>query len=312
VRIVVALGGNALLRRGDAPDAARQADRLAVAAPALARLAAVNEVAIVHGNGPQVGLLAAENEGDRSLAAPYPLADMVAESQGLIGFWIQRALEQAGLIKDVVVLVTRTQVDPADEAFAAPSKFIGTIFTEAQARSLAQTRGWQLAADGESWRRVVASPRPLRILEAGRAASLLDSDAIVVVAGGGGIPVVGEGPAIHAVDAVVDKDFAALRVATDIGAELLIILTDVEGVFTDFGTPAARLLHTATPALLDSLEFGGGSMGPKVQAASDFVRGGGRRAIIASLDDLDAAIAGTAGTQIAEALTAVTPSHLVT
>jgi carbamate kinase len=297
VLIVVALGGNALLHRGDHPDADLQANRLAAAAPALARLAAENDVVIVHGNGPQVGLLAAENAGDRQLSRPYPLADMVAESQGLIGHWIQRALAKAGLAKDVVVLVSRTLVDSADDAFRVPTKFIGPILSSDRIADLTTGHGWTIARDGTAWRRVVASPAPIRILETERTRSLLNAGTTVVVAGGGGIPVIATG---DSVDAVVDKDLAAARIAQDLDAELLIILTDVDGVMTHYGTPQAKLLTAATPADLAPLQFSPGSMGPKVTAAAQFASTPGHRAVIASLDQLEAAVAGTAGTQIAQ------------
>jgi carbamate kinase len=296
VLIVVALGGNALLHRGDPPDADRQGDRLAAAAPALARLAAENEIVIVHGNGPQVGLLAAENAGDRQLARPYPLADMVAESQGLIGYWIQRALVTAGLVKDVVVLVSRTLVDPADRAFQLPTKFIGPVVSAERAANLTTRFGWKMARDGAGWRRVVASPAPIRVLETERTRLLLATGATVVVAGGGGIPVSATGDSL---DAVVDKDLVAARIASDLDAKLLIILTDVDGVMTHFGTSEAKLLRSVTPADLATLHFSAGSMGPKVTAAALFASTPGRRAVIASLDQLDRAVAGTAGTQIA-------------
>ena len=194
MRIVLAIGGNALLRRGEIPDAKTQVTRLAEAAPALVRLAAEHQVVIVHGNGPQVGLLAMENGDDRSLSTPYPLWDMVAESQGLIGFWLQQALGNAGLDKDVVVLVSRTLVDPTDPRLSVPTKFVGSVYDEKRAHSLAKTCGWTVATDGSGWRRVVASPLPVRILESANAVRMLDAGATVVLGGGGGIAVVPEGP----------------------------------------------------------------------------------------------------------------------
>lgn len=298
MRIVIALGGNALLHRGDPPSARLQEERLAEVAPALARLISTHEVAIVHGNGPQVGVLAIENENDRLLPAPYPLADMVAESQGLIGSWIVRALQNAEAGKDVLALISRTLVDTDDPAFAKPTKFIGSILTEAAARSAAETHGWTIAADAGGWRRVVPSPLPQEILEASRVTSLLDAGAAVVVAGGGGIPVTRTACGLTTVDAVVDKDHAASLLARLLDADLFVILTDVAGVISAFGTDHAELISRISPEQLRSEQFAAGSMGPKVAAACDFVTATGRQAIIASLSDAEAAVTGAAGTRI--------------
>ncbi|KQV05041.1 amino acid kinase family protein [Leifsonia sp. Root112D2] len=297
-RIVVALGGNALLRRGEKPDAVTQAEHLGDAWPALAKLAAEHEVVIVHGNGPQVGLLAMENGEDTTLSAPYPLSDMVAESQGLIGFWLQRALGDAGLRKDVVALISRTLVDPTDPQLLSPTKFVGVSYDESRARTLAKTHGWSIAADGSGWRRVVPSPLPIRILESSRAITLLDAGATVILAGGGGIPVIPHGTGLRGIDAVVDKDYAAARIATDIDAQLLVILTDVRGVMTDFGTPAEKLLRILRVDEIEVNTYPDGSIGPKVRAAADFVSTTGGRALIGSLERLEAVMGGTDGTEI--------------
>ena len=237
MRIVVALGGNALLRRGERPDAAPQRRHVAAAAAALADIAREHQVVVVHGNGPQVGLLALESGSDPSLSKPYPLADLVAESQGLIGLWLQQALlaEMAG---EVVTLVSQTVVDPEDGAFQVPTKFIGQVYDELSARRFAAWHGWTIQADRDGWRRVVASPLPIDIVELPIASRLLDMGVTVVLAGGGGVPVVDRDGRYESVDAVVDKDRAAALAAERLGADLLLVITDVEGVIRDFGDPA--------------------------------------------------------------------------
>ncbi|WP_328321471.1 carbamate kinase [Kribbella sp. NBC_00382] len=301
MRIVIALGGNALLRRGEPPDAAVQLAHLEAAAPALAKIAADHEVVIVHGNGPQVGLLALESLADHALSRSYPLSDLVAETQGMIGYWIQQTLANAGLTKPVITLVTQTVVDSNDPAFAEPSKFIGAGYPEAEARKLAGQNSWTVHQDGNSWRRVVASPSPRRVVELETAQTLLQHRTTVVLAGGGGIPVT-EGPSgRHGIDAVVDKDLTAALIATDLKADLLVMLTDVKAVFLDFGTPSERPLHHITLADLTDLTFPPGSMGPKVAAARQFVQDTHGRAAIGSLDDATTVIAGSTGTQLTAA-----------
>jgi carbamate kinase len=295
---VVALGGNALLRRGDSPDSAIQVRHVAEAAPALAKLATDHQLVVVHGNGPQVGMLALESAADQSLTAPYPFSELVAETQGVIGYWLQQALANAGMSKPVVALVTQTVVDAADPAFRDPSKFVGSVYDEQRAHELAEVNGWTVRRDGVGWRRVVASPIPQRIVEIGTARLLLEHDTTVVLAGGGGIPVV-DGPCgLSGVDAVVDKDQVAALVAVALGADLLVMLTDVEGVMTGFGTPEPELLRHVTTDVLGATTFPSGSMGPKVEAACRFVRATGCRAAIGGLDEAAAVIAGSAGTQV--------------
>jgi carbamate kinase len=304
LRIVVALGGNALLRRGERPDAAIQIEHVAQAAPALAKAAADHDVVLVHGNGPQVGMLALESGADASLSRPYALSDLVAETQGMIGYWLQQGLANAGLPGPVVTLVTQTVVDPADPAFRNRTKFVGSLYTEDEARDLARANGWTVRQDGTGWRRVVASPAPQRIVEIDVTEVLLRSGVTVVLAGGGGVPVI-EGPqGLEGVDAVVDKDLTAALVAELLDADLLAILTDVPAVLTGYGTPAQKPLRDVTVAQLEALDFPAGSMGPKVEAACRFARHTGRRAAIGSLDDAAHVIDGTSGTQITEAAVA--------
>lgn len=298
MRVVVALGGNALLRRGERPDSALQLGHVARAAPALARLATDHELVVVHGNGPQVGMLALESAADTALSQAYPFSELVAETQGLIGYWLQQALANAGLPTPVVTLVTQTVVDADDPAFRDPSKFVGGIYAEPEARALAARNDWVVRADGAGWRRVVASPLPVRIVELEVTRTLLAHDTTVVLAGGGGVPVVDGSDGLTGVDAVVDKDHVAALVATRLGADLLVLLTDVPAVMTGFGTPEQAALHRVGAEALARMTFPPGSMGPKVTAACAFARDAGGRAAIGSLDDVAAVVAGTAGTQV--------------
>lgn len=298
MRLVIALGGNALLHRDEPPEAATQVARLALAAPALARLARAHQVVFVHGNGPQVGLLARESVDDVALSAPYPLAALVAETQGMIGSLLIQALHDAGFAGQAVAVVTHTVVDADDPAMRMPTKFIGPVYDYRRARRLADDHGWDIAPDGDGWRRVVPSPLPHRVVELDAATTLLAAGTTVIMGGGGGIPLaVGDG--YRPVDAVVDKDHTAALLAGALGADRLVILTDVPGVIADYGTPDATVIAATTPALLRDLSFPAGSMGPKVTAACGFVERTGRRAAIGSLEHAEEVVDGTAGTQLA-------------
>jgi carbamate kinase len=297
MRIVIALGGNALLRRGEKPEASIQRAHVAEVAPALAEVARSHELLIVHGNGPQVGMLALESDADPSLISPYPLSDLVAETQGMIGLWIQQEMLNAGA-RRVTTLVSQTVVDIEDPAFAAPSKFIGPGYDEATAAALTAEHDWSMRLDGSRWRRVVASPWPHRIVELDAAELLLRNGTTVVLAGGGGVPVVVTGGALRSVDAVVDKDRVATVCAERLEADLLVVLTDVPAVMTDFGTELQRELGSVSVGDLEALTFPDGSMGPKVEACCHFVRVTGHRAAIGALGELAEVIAGRAGTQI--------------
>lgn len=299
MKVVVALGGNALLRRGERPDSAIQIQHVAEAAPALAKLATDHAVVLVHGNGPQVGMLALESAADDTLSEPYPFSDLVAETQGVIGYWLQQGLANAGLVTPVVTLVTQTVVDSADPAFADPTKFVGTGYDEVAAQHLARNHGWTVRRDGESWRRVVASPLPVRIVEVETARLLLHHGTTVVIAGGGGVPVVANQLGLIGVEAVVDKDHVAALIAAEVGADLLVLLTDVDGVMTDYGTPDQQLIRHVSPEDLGALTFPAGSMGPKVAAACRFVSETGGTAAIGSLVDAGKVIDGSAGTRVA-------------
>lgn len=297
MRVVVALGGNALLRRGERPDAAPQVDQVRHVAGPLAALSSDHELVVIHGNGPQVGLLALESAADATLSRPYPLGDLVAETQGLIGYWLQQALGRV-VPSPVVTLVSQTVVDVDDPAFATPTKFVGSVYTEEESQRLGAEHGWTFARDGDRWRRVVASPLPRRVVESQTAGLLLRHGVTVIVAGGGGIPVIEGDQGLEAIEAVVDKDMVAALVAQELGAELLVILTDVPAVMADWGTPQQRPLAAVTVSDLASTDFPAGSMGPKVEAVCEFVRVTGRRAAIGSLDDVIEVIAGTKGTQV--------------
>ncbi len=298
MRIVVALGGNALLRRGESPESAIQLEHVAEASPALAKAAMEHELVLVHGNGPQVGMLALESAADPALSRPYPFSDLVAETQGVIGYWLQQGLTNAGLTTPVVTLVTQTLVDAHDPAFGDPTKFVGTVYDEARAHELAGANGWTVRADGAGWRRVVASPLPRGIIELETARTLLAGGTTVVLAGGGGVPVV-EGPrGLTGVEAVVDKDYVAALVAKELQADLLVLLTDVDGVMSGFGTPEQRLIREVRADELHATEFPAGSMGPKVTAACQFVQETGKQAAIGALGAASDVIGGAVGTQI--------------
>jgi carbamate kinase len=298
-RVVVALGGNALIRRGERAEAATQRANIVRAVRAVAALARQHhEVVVTHGNGPQVGLLALQAEAYRDVA-PYPLDVLGAESEGMIGYLLEQELMNALPGRPVATLLTQVSVDAADPAFGQPSKPIGPVYDESAGRSLAAERGWALARDGHGVRRVVASPAPQAILELPTIRLLIGAGVLVVCAGGGGIPVTitGEG-AVHGVEAVVDKDRAAALLAEQLEADALLLLTDVPGVVAGWGTAAAVELDRATPAQLRDMTFAAGSMGPKVEAACRFAERTGGVAAIGALDDAEAILAGRAGTQI--------------
>ncbi|WP_022886163.1 carbamate kinase [Glaciibacter superstes] len=297
MRLVIALGGNALLHRHEPPEAATQVARLALAAPALARLAVQHQVVFVHGNGPQVGLLARESTDDATLTAPYPLAALDAETQGLIGSLLTQALHNAGLAGPIVTLVTHTVIDADDPAMGEPTKFIGAVYDHHRAHRLAADHGWDIARDGDGWRRVVFSPLPQRIVELHAGATLLDTGATVIMGGGGGIPLT-DHDGYTPVEAVIDKDHTAALLARALGAEQLVILTDVPGALTDYGTPDERVIGDTTPGLLRALPFPAGSMGPKVDAACTFVENTGKPAAIGALEHAEEVVDGIVGTQI--------------
>ncbi|WP_321786252.1 carbamate kinase [Burkholderia pyrrocinia] len=299
MRIVVALGGNALLRRGEAMSAAAQLQNVRLAAAQLAGIAQGNELVIVHGNGPQVGMLAT-----LSRQAPpserFPLDVLDAETEGMIGYLIELELRnRLPASRPCATLLTMVEVSAADPALDHPDKPVGPILTQAAATEMARANGWMVVADGGGYRRVVPSPRPLRFLEIEPVRALLASHAIVICAGGGGIPVVETAGGRHrGIEAVIDKDRSAARLARELDADLFVIATDVAGVYLDWGTPEARLVRRTSPEALAALRFAPGSMGPKVEAAGDFARESGRRATIGALADITRLVDDTAGTSV--------------
>ena len=294
MRIVAALGGNALARRGESPTAERQIENVRGAAAALAELVREgHELIVTHGNGPQVGLLAAQGGG-------LPLDVLGAESDGMIGYWIDRELTNLLPDRQVAALLTQVEVDPQDPAFASPSKPIGAMLSEAEAKLAAAERSWQVARDGSDYRRVVASPEPRTIVELETIAMLVRLGVIVVCGGGGGIPVVrGPDGALRGCEAVIDKDRFAALLADRLEADFLLLLTDVAAVFEDWPEPGQRPIRHIAPADLEERAFERGSMGPKVEAACRFASRPGRRAGIGALTDALQIVRGERGTIVA-------------
>ncbi|MDF1777148.1 MAG: carbamate kinase [Rhizobiaceae bacterium] len=302
MRIVVALGGNALLKRGEPMTDAAQRANVAVAAVALADLARDHQIIVAHGNGPQVGLLALQGAA-YAPDTPWPLDVLGAESEGMIGYLIEQELINA-LPDDAAcaTLLTRVEVDARDPAFDRPTKPIGPVYTQEQAESLRASHPWTLVADGKSgFRRVVASPEPRRIPGLKSIRLLVDNGITVICAGGGGIPVVRKGDgSMEGIEAVIDKDRTSALLAEALDADALLMLTDVASVYRAWGTPQQAAIKAITPAELNAMDFAEGSMGPKVAAASGFVRAGGKMAGIGRLQDARAIIEGKAGTVISE------------
>jgi carbamate kinase len=298
MRVVVALGGNALLRRGEAADAETQRRNIASAVEALAGLAGSHELVITHGNGPQVGLLALQGEAFVQVP-PYPLDVLGAETEGMIGYLLDQELVNALGARPVATLLTQVIVDADDPAFAKPTKFIGPVYTKERAQQLAFARQWAIAADGDHWRRVVPSPEPRAIVELPTIKLLVEAGVLVVCGGGGGIPVVVDRDGrLHGVEGVIDKDLAAALLAEGLGADALLMLTDVDGVQVNWGTPQSRRLSEISAGELAGMTFASGSMGPKVQAACRFAERTGGMAAIGSLADAAAILNGRRGTRV--------------
>jgi carbamate kinase len=294
--VVVALGGNALLRRGEPLDASVQRANVTIAASAVAELAREHRVVLTHGNGPQVGLLALQNEayGD---VTPYPLDVLDAETEGMVGYLLEQELGRHLERGRLATLLTQIVVDGSDPAFAHPTKFVGPVYSEATAAGLAAARGWSVEADGASWRRVVPSPEPRQIVELDTIRLLVDHGVLVTCAGGGGIPVVvDERNGLRGVEAVIDKDLSASLLATSLGADALVLLTDVDAVYTAWGTPAQAPVRSTTCSELREIGGPPGSMGPKIDAVCRFVEQGGSFAAIGALADASAILRGEAGT----------------
>lgn len=301
MRILIALGGNALLRRGEPMTAEVQRRNVQVAAAAMAPIAEHNQLVITHGNGPQVGLLALQDaayEPDEN----FPLDVLGAETEGMIGYWIEQELANR-LPPDtpLATLLTMVEVDANDPAFRNPTKFVGPACEKAEADRIAAGRGWEFRQDGASWRRVVPSPAPRRIFELRPVKWLLERGTIVICAGGGGIPTLyqpGAERKLIGVEAVVDKDACSELLAREIEADLFIMATDAEAVFLDWGTSKQRGIHRASPDAIQEHGFPAGSMGPKVDAACQFARATGRSAAIGALADIPGIVSGEKGTLI--------------
>jgi carbamate kinase len=306
MRVVVALGGNALLKRGEPMTADAQRANVRKAAPALAAVARNHELVLSHGNGPQVGLLALQASAYKEVEA-YPLDVLGAQTEGMIGYVLEQELGNL-LPADVpfATVLTMVEVDPSDPAFGDPTKFVGPVYDKATADQLAAEKGWVFKQDGDRWRRVVPSPEPKRIFEIRPIKWLLDKDVVVICAGGGGVPTMYEelpaqtpiGRTLTGVEAVIDKDLATELLAREVGADLFLMVTDVEGVFADWGTSDQHLLDRITAGELRRMPFASGSMGPKVEAACRFVEHTGGRAAIGALEHIEAIVEGRAGTQV--------------
>jgi carbamate kinase len=299
MRILVALGGNALLRRGEPMTAEAQRANVQIAAVALAAIHPGNELVITHGNGPQVGLLALQGAAYNPNEL-YPLDVLGAETEGMIGYMIEQELGNL-LPFDVpfATMLTMVEVDRDDPGFADPTKFIGPVYSASDAERLKAEKGWTLKQDGDKWRRVVPSPQPKRIFEVRPIKWLLEKGTVVIAAGGGGIPTVYEpGRQLRGIEAVIDKDLCSELLARELEADFFVMATDADAVFLDWGKPSAKEFRKASPSAMRGHSFPAGSMGPKVDAACRFVEATGKRAAIGALKDLAAILRGEAGTTI--------------
>ncbi|WP_413712348.1 carbamate kinase [Rhizobium sp. Rhizsp82] len=301
MRVVIALGGNALLRRGEAMTADSQRRNARVAAQAIAPLAAEHEVVITHGNGPQVGLLALQGAAYKPEEA-YPLDVLGAETEGMIGYMLEQELGNLlPFEQPLATLLTMVEVDAGDPGFQNPTKFVGPVYDKGEADRIRGEKGWVFKQDGDKWRRVVASPAPKRIFEIRPIRWLLEQRTIVICAGGGGIPTMYEKGAdrkLIGVEAVIDKDLCSELLARELRADLLVMATDAEAVCIDWGKPSQKAIHRVRPDDLEQFSFPAGSMGPKVEAASHFARTSGKTAAIGSLADIAGMVRGDRGTII--------------
>jgi len=303
MRVVVALGGNALMQRGAPMTAQNQRANVALACAALAPIALEHELVISHGNGPQVGLLALQAAAYDDASA-YPFDVLGAQTEGMIGYIIEQELgNRLPFERSIATILTMTEVDPADPAFLDPTKFVGPVYSRDEAHRLSALRGWVVRPDGEHWRRVVPSPNPQRIFEQRTIETLVAHGTIVICAGGGGIPTMYQPGTrtLIGVEAVIDKDRASAVLARDLHADVLVIATDTDAVYTGWGTAHQRAISLAHPDALAEMDFAAGSMGPKVEAAIAFARSTGKDALIGSLPELPALLAGTAGSRVSVA-----------
>lgn len=311
MRVVVALGGNALQKRGEAMTVENQRENVRIACRAMAPVAMDHELVISHGNGPQVGLLSLQ-ASSYDEESSYPFDVLGAQTEGMIGYFIEQ--EMGNLLpydKPLSTVLTMVEVDPDDPAMLDPTKFVGPVYDEQDAKRLAEEKGWTVKPDGDKWRRVVPSPEPQHIFQIRPITWLLEKGAVVVCTGGGGIPTMYlpeeglEGPwdfnprTLVGVEAVIDKDRSSAVLAKDLQADLLVIATDADAVYVDWGSPRQRAIRLASPDDIEAYDFPAGSMGPKVEAAADFARSRpGASAVIGALEDLSAIIAGEKGTRV--------------
>jgi len=299
MRVVVALGGNALLQRGQVLNAENQRGNIRIAARQLAEIHKHHQLIIAHGNGPQVGLLALMDAAYTAVD-PYPLDVLGAETIGMIGYMIEQELGNIIPLDDhIVTVLTQVLVDPADPAFLNPSKPVGPIYEQAEAERLRKEKGWVMVPDGQHFRRAVPSPQPQRIIELDAIRILMDNGVVVICAGGGGIPTAYDREQkLYGVEAVIDKDLASALLSRELGAEMFVMLTDVANVYADFGTRRQRPIRAAHPDELERLEFAAGSMGPKIRGACQFVRKTGYTSAIGQLSELVEIMTGDAGTLV--------------
>ena len=300
MRIVVALGGNALLRRGEPLTTAVQRKNVGIAAKALAPVAREHQLVITHGNGPQVGLLALQAAAFEDVRPSPPLDVLGAGSEGMIGYMIEQELGNlVPFERPFATILTMVEVDPADPAFENPTKPIGPVYDEEEARALASERGWTVAPDGDGWRRVVPSPLPQRVFEIRPVRWLLEHNVIVICSGGGGIPTMYDDKGkLHGVEAVIDKDRASALLAEEVEADCLILATDADAVYLNWGTPEQSPIRAITPDELRRHRFPAGSMGPKVESACRFVERTGGRAAIGALSEIEEILNSRAGTVV--------------
>ncbi|MDA0120412.1 carbamate kinase [Vibrio sp. T11.5] len=297
--VVVALGGNALLRRGEPLEAEVQRQNIEIAVKAIAEIAEQYNVVLVHGNGPQVGLLALQGLEYKKVA-PYPLDVLGSETQGMIGYMLMQEFKNQMPNVNATCMLTQMTVDPNDPAFDNPTKPIGPIYQEAEARELAEKYHWTIKPDGQHFRRVVPSPQPTGIVENEAITKLIDEGHLVICTGGGGIPVKKENGKLVGVEAVIDKDMSAAFLAKQLNADALLILTDADAVYLDWGKPTQQALRSTHPTELAQYQFDAGSMGPKIEASCEFVQQGGKVVGIGALEDGLRILQGTAGTNITQ------------
>ena len=299
MKIVIALGGNALLKRGEPMTAENQRENVKTACAQIARVYDGNQLIITHGNGPQVGLLALQNNAYKEVPM-YPLDVLGAETAGMIGYMIQQELSNTvPSSASIATVLTQIQVDPKDPAFQKPSKPVGPVYSKEEADKIAAEKGWTMAPDNDKYRRVVASPKPVNIFGLEPLKTLIDNKYIVICGGGGGIPTwVDDKGKQHGAEAVIDKDLATALLATLIDADLFVIATDVDGAYLDWGKPEQKRIALAAPDAALAFGFASGSMGPKIEAAANFAKATGKDAVIGALADIEQIVAGKAGTRI--------------